>query len=237
VGGAAVARASEAVIEKGKELAADLLEAAQADIAFADGVYRVVGTDKTLPLLDLPARTGAPLDAAAAWQPSIHTYPNGAHLCEVEIDQATGVPRIVRYTVVDDFGRVLNPLMLAGQVHGGIAQGAGQALLEEAVYDPASGQPVNASFMDYAMPRADLLPPIDFTAVEVPCRTNLLGMKGAGEAGCIGAPPAVINAVVDALAEFGVRHVDMPATPQKLWRLIPRAAAGAPEPEPRVAAA
>lgn len=225
VGGSAVVKASEAVIERGRELAADLLEAAQADIAFMDGQFRVVGTDRSVGILELPARTSTSLEAGGSWQPSIHTYPNGAHVCELEIDTATGVPRIARYTVVDDFGRVLNPLLIAGQVHGGIAQGVGQALVEEAVYDHGTGQLLSASFMDYAMPRADLLPPIDFSTVEVPCRTNLLGMKGAGEAGCIGAPPAVINAVVDALAEFGIRHVDMPATPQKLWRLIQAALA------------
>jgi aerobic carbon-monoxide dehydrogenase large subunit len=129
------------------------------------------------------------------------------------------VPEIARYTIVDDFGTVLNPLLVAGQVHGGVAQGIGQALLEEAVYDEA-GQLLSGSFLDYAMPRALTMPDLDFAYVEVPCRTNPLGMKGAGEAGAIGAPPAVINAVVDALAELGVRHVDMPATAEKLWRLV-----------------
>jgi carbon-monoxide dehydrogenase large subunit len=220
VGGAAVARAAELVVERGRALAADLLEAAAEDVAFADGAYRVVGTDRRITLLEVVARRGEALDGQAAFQPSIHTYPNGAHVCELEIDAATGTPRILRYTVVDDFGRVLNPLLVAGQVHGGVAQGAGQALLEEAAYDPGTGQLLSASFMDYAMPRADLLPPIDFTTIEVPCRTNPLGMKGAGEAGAIGAPPAVVNAAVDALAALGVGQIDMPLTAEKLWRLI-----------------
>jgi aerobic carbon-monoxide dehydrogenase large subunit len=218
VGGAAVRKAAEDAVEKGRRLAADMLEAAEADVEFADGRFRIVGTDRALDLFEVAAGAGA-FDGAGSFQPPIHTFPNGCHVCEVEIDAATGVPEIARYAIVDDFGTVLNPLLVAGQVHGGVAQGIGQALLEEAVYDEA-GQLLSGSLLDYAMPRALTMPDIDFAYVEVPCRTNPLGMKGAGEAGAIGAPPAVINAVVDALAELGVRHVDMPATAERLWRLV-----------------
>jgi carbon-monoxide dehydrogenase large subunit len=220
VGGVAVQRAGEAAAEAGRRLAGDMLEAAEADIELVDGRYRVLGTDRDVGLFEVAASAGGRgLEGAGNFQPSIHTFPNGCHVCELEIDAATGVPEIVRYTIVDDFGVVLNPLMLAGQVHGGVAQGIGQALLEEAVYD-ATGQLLSGTFLDYAMPRAIGIPDIAFSTVEVRCRTNPLGMKGAGEAGAIGAPPAVINAVVDALADFGVRHVDMPATPERLWRLV-----------------
>lgn len=221
VGGVAAERAAAAVIDKGKALAAEALEAAEADVSFADGVYRVVGTDRKIGLVAVAGLAGPDgLDAAAAWQPSIATFPNGCHVCEVSIDAETGLPRIERYTVVDDFGTVINPLLVEGQVHGGVGQGVGQALYEETVYDRESGQLLTGSFMDYAMPRAAGVPAIDFSMIPVPCKTNPLGMKGAGEAGAIGAPPAVINALVDALAELGVRHVDMPATPQRLWRIL-----------------
>jgi carbon-monoxide dehydrogenase large subunit len=159
------------------------------------------------------------IDETARFMPAEATYPNGCHLVEVEIDPETGIVLIDRYTVVDDFGRVMNPMMLAGQVHGGIAQGVGQALLEETIYDE-DGQMVTGSFMDYCMPRADNLPQIDFSYNEVPCTRNPLGVKGAGEAGAIGAPPAVINAVVDALTDYGVSHIDMPATPARIWSIV-----------------
>jgi carbon-monoxide dehydrogenase large subunit len=148
------------------------------------------------------------------------TFPNGCHVCEVEIDPDTGATRILRFVVVDDFGTVVNPLLLAGQVQGGIGQGVGQALLEDCLYDPESGQLVTGSLMDYAMPRADNVPAIEFSYNVVPCTTNPLGIKGAGEAGAIGAPPAVINAIVDALSEYGVEHVEMPATAERVWRAI-----------------
>jgi carbon-monoxide dehydrogenase large subunit len=216
VGGVAVQRAAVSAVEAGKRIAADLLEAAEADLSFEDGRFRIVGTDRSVGLFEVAGQAGEQgLEGGGTFQPSIHTFPNGCHVCELDIDVATGVPSIVRYTIVDDFGTVLNPLLLAGQVHGGVVQGVGQALLEHAVYD-ASGQLVSGSFLDYTMPRAEGMPWIDFTTIAVPCTTNPLGMKGAGEAGAIGAPPAVINAVVDAL---GVRHVDMPATPERLWRL------------------
>ena len=221
VGGAATQLAADRLIEKARRLAAEVLEAAEEDLSFADGSFRIIGTDRRVSLFELALRAGeAGLDGEGTFQPPAPTFPNGCHVVEVAIDLATGWPTIERYTVVDDFGRVLNPLLLAGQVHGGIAQGVGQALMEEAVYDPESGQLLTGSFMDYRLPRAVDLPMIDFTYVEIPSTTNLLGMKGAGEAGAIGAPPAVVNALVDALAEFGVRHLDMPVTPQKLWRLL-----------------
>jgi len=229
VGGAAVAGSAARLIETLRVHAADLLEAAAVDVEFAvdddGGAYRIVGTDRRVTLTEVLGSLPADADGFAAraeadWRPPAPTYPNGCHVCEIEVDRDTGVPRILRYTVVDDFGTVLNPLMLAGQVHGGIGQGIGQALLERTVYDPDSGQLLTGSFMDYAVPRADHVPFIDLTLNVVPSTTNALGMKGAGEAGSIGAPPAIINALVDALSPLGVRHVDMPATPEVLWRLI-----------------
>jgi carbon-monoxide dehydrogenase large subunit len=224
VGGVVAQRAAGDVVERAKPLAAELLEAAVADVAFEDGRYRIVGTDRSIGLIEVARRSGGRgLEGSASWQPSAPTFPNGCHVCEIVVDAATGVPRIERYTVVDDFGTVINPLLVEGQVHGGVAQGIGQALVEETVYDQGSGQLLTGSFMDYGMPRADTVPAFDFSMLPVPCTTNPLGMKGAGEAGAIGAPPAVINALVDALSPLGVRHVDMPATPQRLWRLIRQA--------------
>lgn len=190
----------------------------EAALDFAAGAFRVSDSNRFLALEELARQAGG-LSAAARFRPPAATYPNGCHICEVEIDPETGAASVVRYTVVDDVGVVLNPLLLAGQVHGGTAQGIGQALLEGAVYDE-TGQLLTGSLIDYALPRADDLPSFDFATNEVPCRTNPLGVKGAGEAGSIGAPPAVINAVVDALAHLGIRHVDMPATPPRLWHII-----------------
>ncbi len=149
-----------------------------------------------------------------------HTFPNGCHIAEVEIDPETGVIDLVRYSVTDDVGKAVNPMIVRGQVHGGVAQGFGQAVLERTAYDPDSGQLLSGSFMDYAMPRADDLSDIEVEFVEVPCRTNPLGVKGAGEAGAVGSPPAVINAIVDALSPLGVKHIDMPATPEKVWKAL-----------------
>ena len=163
-------------------------------------------------------------DEIDMFTPTTATFPNGTHVCEIEIDADTGLLDVIDYTVVDDFGKAINPLLIAGQVHGGIAQGLGQALLERCVYEPESGQLLSASFMDYTLPRADDLPSIRLKLNEVPCTTNPLGIKGAGEAGAIGAPPAIMNAVVDALSQFGVRHVDMPVTSEQLWRLVNRTA-------------
>jgi carbon-monoxide dehydrogenase large subunit len=179
VGGVAVRQAAPDVGANGLPLAAELLEAAAADIAFADGSYRVVGTDKAVSLGDVARRADeGGLAGHAAWQPSIHTFPNGCHVCEIGVDIATGRSSIERYTAVDDFGTVITPLLVEGEVQGGVAQGIGQALLEQEVYDPGSGQLLSGSFMDYAMPRADTAPAIDFSMLPVPCRTNPMGMKG-----------------------------------------------------------
>ena len=230
VGGIAFKRTAEEVIAKGRDEAADLLEAAAADIEFADGAYHVAGTDRRMGLFEVAAaareksdeREGNPLDAFCEGLPEEASYPNGCHICEVEVDGQTGAVEIVAYTVVDDFGQVINPLLLAGQVHGGIAQGVGQALMENAVYEPDSGQLLTGSFMDYGMPRADTFPDIRSKWNEIPCRTNPLGVKGAGEGGTVGATPAVINAIVDALSDFGVVHIDTPATPERIWRAMSR---------------
>jgi carbon-monoxide dehydrogenase large subunit len=184
---------------------------------------RVTGTDRTISFAALAQRpdTGNRLTATDAFTPPQATYPNGTHIAEVEIDPATGETRIVNYVVVDDFGATLNPLLLAGQVHGGTAQGIGQALMEHTVYDPASGQLMTASLMDYAVPKADEVPAITFETRNVPCRHNPLGVKGAGEAGAIGSCPAVMNAIVDALWRARrISHLDMPATPHRVWTAI-----------------
>ncbi|MEX2468192.1 MAG: xanthine dehydrogenase family protein molybdopterin-binding subunit [Pseudohongiellaceae bacterium] len=225
VGGSAIGAAAERLIELARARAAELLEAAEQDIEFTAGDFRIVGTDRVKTWRDVAAAAapddGSPsFDADETFAPENATFPNGTHVCELEIDIGTGQVEIVDYAVVDDFGRVINPLLLEGQVHGGIAQGAGQALWEQCAYDAESGQLLSASFMDYAMPRADNLPMIRFKRNEVPCRNNPLGIKGAGEAGAIGAPPAIVNAVVNALAPYGVRHLDMPVTPDRLWQLL-----------------
>ena len=212
-------------------MAADMLEAAVVDLAYEAGVFRVVGTDCSVDLtaLAVAAQGAHPVDqgqppgfgVTGTFAPAASTYPNGCHVCEVEVDPQTGITHIVRYTVVDDFGTVINPALLAGQVHGGITQGVGQALLEHCRYDKESGQLLTGSLVDYGLPRAGDVPFFDLTYNENwPCRNNPLGIKGAGEAGAIGAPPAVINAVVDALSPYGVVHMDMPATPEKVWRAI-----------------
>lgn len=235
VQGSAVAKTADKVIEKAKLIAAHLLEANVLDLEFKDGNFAIAGTDRRISIDEvasaafdpkkLPTGVAPGLEEKEFHTPAAPTFPNGCHIAEVEIDEATGVVDVVRYTVVDDFGAVLNPLMLAGQVHGGVAQGIGQALFEHTVYDPESGQLLTGSFTDYDMPRADNIPAISFDTEELPTTANPLGVKGAGEAGAVGAPPAVINAVVDALAELGVRHVDMPATPERVWQLLRQARA------------
>lgn len=231
VGGAAAARAAENAIEKGKTVAADMLEAAAADMTYGDGSFTIAGTDRRISLFDVAAAAKDPkyardtnqagLDDTFTQTPDAHTYPNGCHIVEVEVDPETGVVEITRYTVVDDFGDMVNPLLLEGQVHGGVVQGAGQALIEQTIYDPDSGQLLSGSFMDYAMPRADLFPAFDFSTRNIPCKTNPLGLKGAGEAGAIGAPPALVSAVVDAIGPAtGLSHIDMPLTPEKVWRAL-----------------
>ncbi len=222
--GASVAGAARKLGGSLKALAAEALEASAGDLELADGHVRVAGTDRTISFAALAGRAeGQPdrLQASDAFVPTEATYPNGTHVCEVEIDPATGSLEIAGYVVVDDFGVTLNPLLLAGQVHGGAVQGIGQALMERTVYDRDSGQLVTASLMDYALPRAADTPSFAFETRNVPCKTNVLGVKGAGEAGAIGSCPAVMNAVVDALwRAFRVRHVDMPATPERIWQAI-----------------
>jgi carbon-monoxide dehydrogenase large subunit len=223
VGGVSVWRASADLAEKLRLLASDVLEAAAADIEFGGGEVRVVGTDRRMTLADLARRPEATADrvsGAGGFVPPDATYPNGTHVAEVEIDPETGVATVVGYTICDDFGVVLNPLLLAGQVHGGVVQGIGQALLERTVFD-AGGQLLTGSLMDYALPRADDVPSFRFETRNVPSTTNPLGIKGAGEAGSIGSCPAVMNAVVDALHRgFGIPHVDMPATPGRVHAAI-----------------
>jgi len=226
IGAVMVTRASQTLAASLKELAADALEAAVADLEIADGRVRIAGTDRSLSYAEiaaLPAAIPAKLMATESFEPPTATYPNGTHACEIEIDPETGITRIVRYSIVDDFGFTLNPLLLAGQVHGGIAQGVGQALMERAVFDE-NGQLVTASFMDYCMPRADDLPSFDFETRNVPSTTNPLGLKGAGEAGSIASTPAVMNAVADALwRAYRVDHIDMPATPFAVYNAIKHA--------------
>jgi len=238
VGGNALKAASEAIIAKGKVLAAALMEADAADIEFKDGQYRVVGTDKAITITDVAKAACAPmgpltdkfgvgLEASGSFSPNPPSHPNGAHVCELEVDPETGEVVIDRYFVVDDLGRVLNPMIVRGQIHGGVVQGLGQALLEHQIYDRQSGQLLSGSFMDYGMPRADTMPNVEAELEEVPCKTNPLGVKGIGESGTIGAPPTVINALIDALEPLGVDHIDMPATPARVWETITRARTGA----------
>jgi carbon-monoxide dehydrogenase large subunit len=223
MGGTAIWHASEEIVAKGTRIAAEALEAAEADIRFADGSFVVAGTDRSVALLDVAAIArgkGTPLDTYHAWTREWMTFPNGAHVVEVEIDRDTGQVSLARYTAVDDYGVVVNPKIAAGQAHGAIAQGAGQALFEHAAYDPASGQLIAGSLMDYALPRADDLPPLDLGFNGTRCTTNPLGVKGCGEAGAVAAFPAVINAIRDALASLGAADFAGPATPERIWRTI-----------------
>ena len=235
VGGSAIKKAIDKVVEKAKKIAAHALEASEADIEFKDGTFTVTGTDKTMAFGDVVLSAYVPhnfpldkmepgLDETAFYDPLNFTFPNGCHICEVEIDPETGVVEIVGYTAVDDVGRIINPMIVEGQLHGGIAHGVGQALLEECIYDPG-GQLLTGSYMDYAMPRADNFPDIRIGNKETPCPHNPLGVKGCGEAGAIASPAAVINAVLDALSGLGVTDIAMPATPQKVWRAIQSARA------------
>jgi carbon-monoxide dehydrogenase large subunit len=234
VGGSALKAASDALVDKARPLAAHLMEAAPADVQFGDGKFRVVGTDRALPLVDvakafyrpvgLPKHFGIGLEASGSWAADPQNFPNGAHVCEVEIDPETGEVTIDRYVVVDDVGRVINPLICEGQIQGGLAQGIGQALFEEVAYDRASGQLLSGNFTEYCMPRSADLPSFTLGFHDVPCTTNPIGIKGIGEAGSVGAPPTVINAILDALAPLGVDHVDMPAAPARVWEALRRAA-------------
>jgi aerobic carbon-monoxide dehydrogenase large subunit len=230
IGGTALWVAADKVIAKGKKIAARLLEAAEADVAFADGKFGVVGTDRAVVLKDVARAAFQPAQLPPGVEPGLYetgtfspkqaTWPNGCHVCEVEIDPDTGAVALVSYVIVDDVGTVINPVTLKGQIHGGVAQGVGQALMEQVVYDRESGQLLTASFMDYAMPRGDTFPDMHIESNPVPTKLNPLGAKGAGEAGTVGALPAVMNAVVDALAAIGARQLDMPATADRVWRAI-----------------
>ncbi|KAB0679926.1 xanthine dehydrogenase family protein molybdopterin-binding subunit [Aureimonas leprariae] len=221
LGAVSVRRASETLAEKLKKIAADELEAAAADIELGDGAARIVGTDRAIDFAAIAAaaKSADDIKAVGEFKQTEATYPNGTHVCEVEIDPETGRTEIQRYVIVDDFGVTVNPILLAGQIHGGVAQGIGQALCEDAVYDE-EGQLVTATFMDYAMPRATDFPMFEFRTRNVPSTTNALGIKGAGEAGTIGAAPAVMNAVQDALRSAGAGHIDMPATPLRIWEAL-----------------
>ncbi|MBK1698824.1 xanthine dehydrogenase family protein molybdopterin-binding subunit [Rhodovibrio salinarum] len=240
VGGGATDQAADQVIERAKKIAGYTLEVSPDDLEFEAGTFTIAGTDRQTTLAevaraaqerdDLPSDLKGPLQETGHYDaPEAETFPNGVHVCEVEIDRETAELEITRYIVVDDFGMVLNPMLVSGQIHGGIAQGIGQALLEQTVYEADSGQLVTATYQDYTMPRADDLPDIEIEFISVPCKTNPFGIKGAGEAGAIGAPPAVINALVDALEPYGILHVDMPATTERIWQVLqtntPQAAA------------
>ena len=217
VGGAAIKVASENIIGQTKIIAAKKLNVDENLIKYKEGLFNVEGTNLTISLEDLAKESDIPIKVSNQWTPPNFTFPNGCHICELEVDKDTGHIEIKKYTVVDDFGLVINPNMLAGQVHGGIAQGIGQAIYENTVYDEENGQLLSGSFMDYALPRAEDLINVDIRWNMVPCETNLLQIKGAGEAGAIGAPPAIINAIVNAL---NIDHIDMPATPNKVWSRI-----------------
>ena len=238
IGGSAVMHNAVRMIEQGKNLAANLLEAAAVDVEFTDGRFKIAGTDRGIGLNDVIAasydetKRGPGLEpglfSSEDYAPSGATFPNGCHVCEVDIDEATGAVSFVNYTIQDDLGRAMNPLLMVGQIVGGAVQGIGQAMFEEAVYDDA-GQLVTGSFMDYAMPRADSSPAFDFAYTEVPTPRNALGIKGAGEAGTIGATPAAVNAVLNALGPLGITHLDMPLTPMKIWQAIQSAKTHAAE--------
>jgi aerobic carbon-monoxide dehydrogenase large subunit len=232
--GTAIDAASTLCIEQGKQIAAHALEAAVGDIEFERGRFTIAGTDRGIGIVELAARLregmklpeGVPstLDVQTTAEFSASAYPNGVHVAEVEVDEETGEVGVVRYKMVNDFGVLINPMMVAGQAHGGVVQGIGQALLETVAYDE-SGQLSTGSFMDYALPRAEDAPPFEWQSHPVPAKTNVLGAKGCGEAGCAGALPAVMNALVDALRPLGVKHLDMPATPQRIWSALQEAKA------------
>ena len=232
--GNALVKASDQVIERGKQIAAVVLEAAPADIEFGKGRFTIVGTDRSVALMDLATRLrdglklpeGVPdsLDVNLVADTPPSAFPNGCHVAEIELDPDTGVIEVVKYSMVNDFGNIVNPITVAGQAHGGVVQGIGQALMERTYYD-GDGQLLSGSYMDYAMPRADNAPMFDIENHPVPATTNPLGVKGCGEAGCAGSLPSVMNAVLDALGQYGIKHIDMPATPERIWRAIREARA------------
>jgi carbon-monoxide dehydrogenase large subunit len=232
-GGSAVAAAADKIIAKAKQIAAHVLKVGVDDLKFEDGIFSSQKTNQTVTIGDVARTAANPAKLPKGLEPSLietsvfslekENFPNGAHVCEVEIDQDTGVVEIVRYSVVDDVGIVLNPLLVYGQITGGVAQGIGQILMEDIYFDTESGQLVTGSFMDYAMPRADSISALAIHSNPVPTKTNPLGVKGCGEAGCVGAMPAVANAIVDALSVYGIHHIEMPATPERVWRAIKEA--------------
>ncbi len=227
--GTAILEAAEKVIEKGRAIAAHALEAAAADIELVNGRFVIAGTDRSIDIIELArqVRTGLALppelpdslDVQHVMESTPSAFPNGVHIAEVEIDPETGVVSVVKYSMVNDFGVIVNPLLVAGQAHGGVVQGIGQALMERTVFDE-DGQLLTGSFTDYALPRASDVCSFQIASHPVPAKTNPLGAKGCGEAGCAGSLPAVMNAVVDALSEYGIRHLDMPATPLRVWQAI-----------------
>ena len=233
-GGAALVKAAEAVVEKGRTIAAGLLQADVAEVAFSAGRFIVSGSERKIDLMAIARAATDPVHLPDGMAPGLDSYvfnecdavtfPSGCHVAEVEIDPETGAVCLERYLAVDDYGRLINPLLTKGQVQGGVAQGVGQALLEHTVYDPELGQPLSASLLDYAVPRAADLPPLDIMLNELPTAANPLGVKGSGQAGAIAAPQTIVNAILDALAPLGVEQVDMPVTPERVWRAI-RAAA------------
>jgi len=218
--GAAIAQASDLVLKKGRALAAEELEAAEADIEFREGRFTVVGTDRSISLLELADKRPKALDVSHVSDVIPSAFPNGCHVCEVEIDPETGQVDVVRYSSVNDFGTIVNPLLVEGQIHGGVIQGMGQCFMESTRYDD-TGQLLTGSFMDYAIPHfTDFPAPIEWKSHPVPATTNPLGVKGCGEAGCAGAMTSVMNAVVDALSEYGITHFDMPASAPRVWEAI-----------------
>jgi len=231
VGGTAIVKAIDKIVAKGKKIAAHLLEAAETDIEFKDGKFSVAGTDRSKTFGEIALTAYVPhnypldklepgLNEMAFYDPTNFTFPAGTHICEVEIDPETGVVEVASFSACDDFGNIINPMIVEGQVHGGLTQGIGQALLENCVYDKETGQLLTGSYMDYAMPRADDVPSFKVGTKVTPCTHNPLGAKGCGEAGAIGAPAALMNAVHDALASSGVKYLDMPASPHRVWSAI-----------------
>jgi carbon-monoxide dehydrogenase large subunit len=233
MGGSALYLAAQMVLSKARAIAAHLLQADANEVSFSAGRFTVGGGERGIDLLALADAARDPanladgitpgLDADAYNDSDVFTFPNGCHAAEVEIEPETGVVTVERYLAIDDYGRLINPMLTIGQVQGGLAQGIGQALLEHTVYDGQSGQLLSGSLTDYALPRADDLPPLDITLAELPTAVNQLGVKGAGQAGCMAAPQTIINAILDALAPLGVGDIDMPATPERVWRAIRRA--------------
>ncbi len=236
MGGTALYQAAQMVLSKGRAIAAHLLQADPSDVSFSDGRFTIGGGARGIDLsalaeaardpANLPDGMSPGLDADAYNDSDVFTFPNGCHAAEIEIDPETGAVTLERYAAIDDYGRLINPMLTVGQVQGGLAQGVGQALLEHTIYDEQSGQLLSGSLMDYALPRADDLPPLDITLAELPTTVNPLGVKGAGQAGCIAAPQTIVNAILDALSPLGIEHIDMPATPERVWRAIRSARQG-----------